>query len=1084
VKFAGVTRDMVSEHGGRVIELRGDEALAVFESARGALRASVALQQRFAEESRLTPEQPLPVGIGIDTGEAIPVEDGYRGAALNLAARLCSLAAPGEILASDTVAGVARKLTGLAYAERGLVQLKGFSSPVKVVQVVPAGPEHVRSTSVSTDERIEQRLPIGGFLGSLPSGTLIGRHEQLGQVLTAIDSTTRSDGRLIMLAGEAGVGKTRLAQEVTLVARNRGFLIATGACYEPEHATPFYPFLDALAGLYEIAPVSVRNQVATQWAYLGRLLPNQTLPVPAISLDTREDLQRLFWAVTAFLQAIAEREPIAVLLDDLQWADGSSLSLLLHLARHTRSHRILLLGTYRDVEVDRSHPLEGVLLDLTRQQLVERIAVLRLPIDGTATLVADALGELEVSDEFARLLYHHTEGNPFFLHEVLRALVERGDVYREGGGWERRTLEEIEVPDTIRAVVGQRLSRLTEQAQEILHEASVLGQTFLFDDLRAVTRSGTEREEEIEAALEEAINAGLMREVGRDSYAFSHALTRQSLYSELPSRRKRRLHLIAGEALEQAPERDRERRLAELAGHFLGAQDTGRALRYAMLVADRAAATFAHDDAAQYYRIALDLAGESGEQRREAEASEKMGGLMTATIRYDEALWMLERAARLYRAVGDREGEGRVVAQIGRVHYSTAEAERGVSRLEPAIETLTIGGSAQALAGVTSVLSKLYFARARYIDALSTAERAAGLAKTANDNGVLAEAEITRGSSLAMLGRWRDGQRALEDSIPVAEAAGDVFSVCRALQNAASVHLVRGDFDAHRRSMERALVLAKKMGNYRQEAATNFGLSVNAFVVGDWAQAHRYADSTLAMMSALGATWKSGYHLPGLTSLAVAEGRWREASRFLEECVAISSETGDVQTLQAAQEVQAERDLLQGRSEDARKRLEALLGESCGVQPSTGVGAIPRGHYVVAGTHHVTGLLLLLAWAYVQTGDTVRADELVAGGIAEASAEDVRLALVEWHRIHGISLTRAEWWDEAEEAFGAAVLLAHHMPYPYAEARSLHEWSRMETVRKEIDRAREKLTASLQMFERLGALPYVEIARAELADLR
>ncbi|HEX6508668.1 MAG TPA: adenylate/guanylate cyclase domain-containing protein, partial [Chloroflexota bacterium] len=281
-RFADIVEEIVTARDGRVIELRGDEALAVFSSARGALRTAVDLQRRFTAES--AGPTPFEVGIGLDAGEAIPVKEGFRGAALNLAARLCSLAGPGEVLASEALIHLARKIDGLEYAERGSAQLKGFAEPVQVIQVMESGQSTRPPASVSpyggeidaepeSGEGAPQHLPIGGFLGSLPSGSLVARDEDLRRILLAVDAVIGGEGRLLMLGGEAGVGKTRLAQELTLTARNRGFLIAAGSCYEPESGTPFYPFLEALAAAYTAAPAAIRSAAPQRWPYLAKLLP-------------------------------------------------------------------------------------------------------------------------------------------------------------------------------------------------------------------------------------------------------------------------------------------------------------------------------------------------------------------------------------------------------------------------------------------------------------------------------------------------------------------------------------------------------------------------------------------------------------------------------------------------------------------------------------------------------------------------------------------------------------------------------------------------------------------------------------------
>ncbi|HLJ67030.1 MAG TPA: AAA family ATPase [Chloroflexota bacterium] len=473
-RFADLAAAVVTTHSGRVIELRGDEALAVFDSARQALRAAVEIQARVTLEGDAWP---VKVGIGLDAGEAVTVQDGYRGAALNLAARLCSLAGPGEVMASDGVVHLARRVDGLSYVERGLAQLKGFAEPVRVVEVVRQNPDGA-SVPRTAGTAPQRRLPIGGFLGALPPGLMVGRHAELSRILGAVEVVAGGTGQLLLLAGEPGVGKTRLAQEVCVALRDRGFVVGVGRCYEAQAAVPYYPFVEALAEIHAAAPDAIRAETGRRWSYLGQLLPDHVGTHLAAS-GNPEDQQRLFWSITGFVQAIGAGTPVAFLIDDMHWADGTSLELLQHLARATRGDRILLLGTYRDVDVGRQHPLEAALRDLNREGLADRIEVRRLDEGGTAELIAETMGEDEISSEFAGLLYRRTEGNAFFVQQVLRVLVERGDVYRENGAWQRKAVEEIEVPESVRSVIGQRLSRLSQTSQETLREASVLGQTFL-----------------------------------------------------------------------------------------------------------------------------------------------------------------------------------------------------------------------------------------------------------------------------------------------------------------------------------------------------------------------------------------------------------------------------------------------------------------------------------------------------------------------------------------------------------------------------------------------------------------------------
>ena len=365
--------------------------------------------------------------------------------------------------------------------------------------------------------------------------------------------------------------------------------------------------------------------------------------------------------MTSFIHALSERQPVAILLDDLHWADESSLKLLQYVARHSRASSVFILGTYRDVEVSRQHPLERALRDLDREGLTEEIAVRRLDRKGTAALTAATFGESDVSPEFAELLYSHTEGNAFFTHEVLRALVERGSIYEENGRWERREVREIEIPRSVRSTIGERVARLPDEAQEILARGKRTGTDLRFNDLH---RLGGRDEDVIEKALDAAQVAGLVRPQDRDVYAFNHALTQQVLYDELSPRRRRRLHLAAGAAIESGQRAGQ--RISELAWHFLQGDDPERrwttpsrlvAWRRSYLPTVRPCATIeSRSSSLESCRIAP-------ARPRLWPSSAMRSGMGPISIKPS----VISRMPTLFRALGDFESQRRVIARAAQL---------------------------------------------------------------------------------------------------------------------------------------------------------------------------------------------------------------------------------------------------------------------------------------------------------------------------------------------------------------------------------------------------------------------------------
>jgi class 3 adenylate cyclase/tetratricopeptide (TPR) repeat protein len=1112
-KFAALMRQGVEARGGEVVELRGDEALAVFGSARQALRAAVELESRFRLESEKDPSLPLPVGIGLDAGEAVPVEGGYRGEALNLASRLCNLAGPGEVLATQGVVYLGRRVQGVTYAERGLVDIKGFADPVLVIRVIRDGDisdgRYVENEAVLRPEappdRMHAAVPIGGFLGALPSGVLVGRETEWNRIMQSLEAVMQGTGRLLLISGEPGIGKTRMAQEVTLKARHWGFLVATGRCYEQEQAVPYYPFLEGLVTLYETCSPSVRAEIPRRWAHLGRLLPDQVGFLP-VETKGHEDQHLLFRAVTGFIEAIAETVPVALLFDDLHWADDSSLKLLQYLARYTPGFRVLLLGTYRDVDVQRQHPLEAALLDLGREQLVEEVELRRLDQEGTAALLAEILGDKDDLADLAELVYRRTDGNAFFVQEMLRALVERGDLYRENGRWEIRTVQDMEVPKSIRSVIGQRLSRLEEQAQEILREASVLGQEFLFDDLLALSsmvppaQSGAIRrplnleglsssawtEDDIEGALEQAMLTGLVREVSADTFAFNHALTQQALYAELSTRRRKRLHLAAGRALERLPTRERERRAGELAWHFLEGDDAEQALTYALLAGDLAEQVFANREADQHYRTALELARELEDPDREVEALEKLAGILTMGARYDHALEMLEEAAQLHQATGNREGEAYAVAQMGNVYYLRNTPEEGIVRLRPLIESLerdlqaarglppgaddarqALALPSFGLAALWAAFARLYVDSGNYREQLQAADRAVELAKALKDNPkseqVLLSAQVTRSDALWGLGQDDDALRAMEDLIPQAEAAGDLTNLARALEYAGMYYARRGEFEKDRRYLERMLGIAERRGDRGQMWLGTLSLSNNAFITGDWEQARSYLDRAEQIIQPVSSVRLWTWPTVARGWLTLRQGDLAAAARCGEEALSLTETSAEAAWRRNTVRLLAEKDLLEGRPGSALARLESMLA--------------------AGGWQEDAGFLRTLAMVHLELGNDSEAQDLATQAISQATLKQSQPELVETLVVQGTVMTRQWSWENAETLFTEALTVARGIPFPYGEARALYEYGMMHAQRGDPRQARKRLKRALTIFERLGARKDLERTQLALKEV-
>jgi class 3 adenylate cyclase len=623
--------------GGRVVKTAGDDHLLVFGSAALAARWAAALQAAHAADPIPTPLGPLQLHIGMHTGA--PLADprdarDFVGHEVDTAHRVAELASGGQILLSETTAALVRdaRLAGLSLHPHGERELRGVGSvplfellsgdqrPRALNEAVVGAPLAAPQGgwSAGAGGGAASGAPTSVLLETLSRGRLVGREAELAALCRRVDAALAGEGATVLLAGEPGIGKTRLATEAALYAGLRGFRVLTGRC-EEEGAAPYRPFIEAvLEYLHGADDAQVAQAMPPVVACeLVRIVPQITSRVKEIpevpALPPAAAQMALVEAVFQFFAHItAEETPLLLFLDDLHWADEGTLALLHALARRAKSLRLVIVGTYRDVELDTRHPLERTLSAMNRERLYERLSLRRLSETAVAQMVAALLDEPSplTPSSFIAALHHETEGNPFFIEEVLKHLVEEGAIYREGGRWHVKPLEEFSVPQSIKVTIGRRLERLGEESRETLTLAAVIGQQFTFDVL---LKASALDEDRLLDMIEECLGGRLVVEqrMGREEvYRFQHAQIRAVLYDAVSLRRKVRLHERVGAALEELFAANQDEHLDELAYHFSqahAAPSVEKAVEYCLRAGEKALRLYANDEALKHLTAALEF---------------------------------------------------------------------------------------------------------------------------------------------------------------------------------------------------------------------------------------------------------------------------------------------------------------------------------------------------------------------------------------------------------------------------------------------------------------------------------------------
>jgi DNA-binding NarL/FixJ family response regulator len=446
--------------------------------------------------------------------------------------------------------------------------------------------------------------------------TFVGREAELGQLYARFDAAVGGQGSVVALLGEPGIGKTAVCDQLAGYADRRGARTLVGRCYGASSLNiPYLPIVEALRTyVLGLDPDTLRIQLGANASVLGRVIPDIRARLDGLEAEPAEsdDQQwRLLQAVSDFVRVVGESQPLLLILEDLHDADRATLDLLVHLSRNLVGARLLVLITYRDIEVTRAHPLSGALAELRRSSNFVRLPLRGLDEDEVQRMLA-SISEQAVPRAFVDLVHRQTEGNPLFVQELLRYLVEHDLVEARDGTLQRAGDAGLaeRIPEGLRDVIGQRLSHLTERTNHVLALASVLGREFRLDTL---VQMADVSEDEVTLALEEAARAALVDEQslpGFVTYRFTHALFRQTLYEEISAPRRIRLHQQAARVLAQLYAAYLEDHAAEIAEHYAHSSDRSdlaNAVAYWEQAARQATRVYAHGDAVRCLERAVEV---------------------------------------------------------------------------------------------------------------------------------------------------------------------------------------------------------------------------------------------------------------------------------------------------------------------------------------------------------------------------------------------------------------------------------------------------------------------------------------------
>jgi DNA-binding CsgD family transcriptional regulator/tetratricopeptide (TPR) repeat protein len=618
---------------------------------------------------------------------------------------------------------------------------------------------------------------------SIVCPVLIGRAHYFAPYEQALVSLADGAGNTIALSGEAGIGKSRLTRELTSFAERflPDLLVLRGHCFERDSTLPFAPLLDLLRTYFAtLTDDELCERLGDEACELVKLLPEIATAIPECkptpTLDPEQEKRRLFHALVRFFLGIARERPLLVVIEDLHWSDDTSLEFLSHLARHAAESRILLTFTYRADEVNAS--LAHFLAGLDRARVITEWRLARLSLTDVAAMIA-AIFELaqQPRAEFVAPLYELTDGNPYFIEEVLKSLMASGDIFYEQGAWDRKPMSELNIPRSVQDAVRQRSSRTSEGAQRLLTYAAVAGRRFDIDLLLRVTGHS---EAEMLALVKELIAAQLVSEESDDQFVFRHALTQQAIYTALLARERRALHREVATCIEASGGTD-DARIAEMAHHFYEAAIWARAFDYSCKIGDRAQKLLSPAASVLHFTRALDAASRAGTTppawvySARGNAYQTLGDFAQARADHEAAL-------EASRARADRTGEWQALIDLGFL-WATRDYDRSGDFFRRALDLARASGDSKLLAISLNRLGNWLVNIGRAPEGIEQHQAALAIFEASGDKAGMGATYDLLGMANGMVGDLPAAVDYYGRAIPLLAEAGDDTRLLSALSS-------------------------------------------------------------------------------------------------------------------------------------------------------------------------------------------------------------------------------------------------------------------------------------------------------------
>jgi tetratricopeptide (TPR) repeat protein len=744
------------------------------------------------------------------------------------------------------------------------------------------------------------------------------------------------------------------------------------------------------------------------------------------------------------------------------------------LARGVYRAPLLLLGAYRETDIDEKHPLSSVLSELNRERLLQSVPLKRLSFDDVLELIRRILEQDDVPKEFCELVYAKTQGNPFFVEEVISSLKEEGVIYREKNEWKIKEVSKIELPETVKSVIKKRLSRLDDKSQRVLNLASFVGMDFTYDALSGVT--GLENDKLLEI-MDGLLKAGFVKHAvirGEDVCSFADIIVRDVVHEEVGPFKRKKLHGVVGEALEKVYAERIDEHFGELALHFLESGDKEKALHYFLKAGDKAAKVYANNEAVSYFQHALTLLEKKeGELQEKGRVLEKLGDVKNLVGEYDASTNYWNEALLLWSQLHENEKAARVHRKIANLLWDNiGETAKAEEHYDKALGILEHKPESVELASLYEDMAHMYYRTKDMTKAQSLAEKALELGKKLDDYEVMANSYVSLGTVFSNIGDRKKAIECLERALKIALDNGLMEAALRAYNNLAVTLSIEGA-EQGMKIMEKGYDLAKKIGYIQLQSFMGTNIAWYCVGMGDMKRAFSLVEESVALDRKFGNMINLSFSIGTLAIANLVLGDWDKGEKLLKEKILITEKLNDINQVVDGYSWLAWAHFVKGEYSEARALYEKAyeVCEKAGAKSSQ------------------MWLSTSVIWTSIELGELEKVDNLL-DKVYEFALKMKDRELIAWADARKGMMFRAQKkWEDSIQHFEKSIQEVEALGYKqhnvYAFARMfLCEYARVYLERNQEgdrEKAHNLLNQALEIFQKMGAKKDIEKIESKMA---